>query len=343
MSQLHAYNPELSYHFANLALASEVQPLWEADDAKHPDLEDLFAIPREYYDHPFIADDDLDGTAMYEAIQGYVRDHYDLVGALRVGDGVIPDYTEADKQWAWNDIGSFEQLFTIMNSYSQRWSETISNTVRYSFSNLVMGYALRSKTDGHGVIVLRGTVSVNEWLNNMNYRLVPFHPTNPDYGMVHNGFRDVYKGIRGHFRALLAEFDPDKPMYFVGHSLGSALAHLAALDLSIIHPKIAEHLCVYAYAPPRTGDATFAHMYDARVRTSYRVANVCDVVPYVPFEKLGEFLKREDFAYADTKGELAYVHQAGNPISNHISSYHIATRHQIPAPMDASQPRAIKM
>lgn len=343
MTQLHTYDPALSYHFANLALASEVQPLWEADEPHHDSLEDLFAIPRKYYDQPFVTDDDLDGTALYDDIHGYVREHYDLVGAIRVGTDVIPDYTEMDEQWAWSEMDSFERIFSIVNSYSRRLSETISNTVRYSLSNLLMGYVLRAKDDRHGVVVLRGTVSVNEWLNNMNYRLVRLHPRHADYGLVHNGFRNVYKGIRGRFRQLLVDIAPENPLYLVGHSLGGAVAQIAALDLALQMPARAQHVQVYAYASPRIGNKTFVSLYDQTVPTSYRIVNVCDVVPYVPFEQLGAFLQREPSPYADTKGELAYVHQAGNPISNHVSSYHIATRERIPAPLPTvNRPFAIK-
>ena len=338
MAQRHPYQADLSYHFANLALAAEVQTLWEMDDAKHPDIENVFATPRPYYNQLFFASDNS-SAAMYDDIQGYIQSHYELIGSIRVGRDVIPDYMEMDSNWTFSDIESFQHVFDMMNAYTQRFSEAISNKVRYSFSQLLMGYGLRSKSDGHGIIVIRGTFNVQEWLNNMNYRLVPYHPMETAYGSVHNGFRDIYKGVRGGYRQLVEKIEPNKALYLVGHSLGAAVSQLAALDISLKNPERADQLQVYGYAPPRTGDKVFADAYNYRVRTSYRVVNVCDVIPYLPFDKLGVFMGSQPYAYSDTKGELSYVHQTGNPIANHISSYHLATRYQIPATMDASQPR----
>jgi len=339
--QLHPYHADLSYHFLNLALVGEAQPIWESDDSKHPDLEDLFAIPRPYYDELFLASntptDDL-----YEDIQGYIQQHYDVIGVIRTGVDVIPDYQEVDLNWQIEELEGFERIMGVLGSYSQRVTETLRNSVLYSFSNLLMGYALRAKDDSHGIIVIRGTVSSDEWFNNLNYQLVPFHPLNIEYGRVHNGIRDVYKGLRGRYRQLVDEFDTDMPLYLVGHSLGAAISQLAALDIAIKSPERRAQMRVYAYAAPRAGDPMFAEVYDRLVATSYRIVNICDAIPYVPFEELGAVFKRVIHPYAHTKGELAFVHQAGNPIANHMSSYHLATKLQIPTTMDASYPQVLK-
>ncbi len=340
MTQLHPYNEELSYHFANLALTTEAQPLWENGESNHPELDNIFAIPRQYYDELFLASQ-LSADAMYEDIHDYIFSYYEQIGAIRIGVDIIPDYVELDNNWTLSEIDSFDTMFSIMDNYSRRFAETLSNSVRYGFSKLLMGYALRSKVDGHGIIVIRGTVTLDEWLNNINYRLFPLHPLNTEYGQVHKGFRDVYKGIRGVFRQLVDEFDEDRDIYFVGHSLGGAVAQIAALDIVLINPERANQIQVYAYASPRTGDSDFAKLYNEKVRTSYRIVNVCDSIPYMPFEELGAVLKREVYPYADTKGEMGYVHQAGNPVANHISSYHLATRYRIPAKIDASFPRRL--
>jgi hypothetical protein len=343
MTQKHPYNAELAYHFVNLALAAECQPLWEAEDGNHPDLENLFMIPRDYYDRLFLTDEAHNGDALYKDIQGYVDARYEQIGQIRVGLDVVPDYPDAVPETTLDKVQTFGELMAVMQSYSRRINETVVDAVRYSLSNLLMGYALQAKDGGHGIIVVRGTMSTEEWLNNLNYRTVPFHPTDDSYGNVHNGFRDVYKGIRGQYRDLADAFPADKPLYLVGHSLGAAVSQLGALDLALRHPERAERLQVYAFAPPRTGNLTFAAAYDRLVPTSYRVVNVCDVVPYVPFNSLGEYIDQPVYPYADTKGEMAYVHQMGNPIANHVSSYHHATRADAPALLDLSTPRRVSV
>ncbi|MEM9951737.1 MAG: lipase family protein [Chloroflexota bacterium] len=340
MNQAFAYDEDLSYHFINLALAGEVQPIWESANSKHKDLDNLFTIPRDYYTDLFLACktpiDDI-----YNDIHDYVFNYYEQVGAVRIGEIVIPDYEEIDANWTISEIETLENMLELLGSYSQMFTESLSN-IRYNFSRLLMGYALRSTVDGHGVIVLRGTVHADEWFNNINYRLIPFHPLNADYGLVHNGFRDVYKGIRGRYRQLVNEFAPDVPLYLVGHSLGGAVTQLAALDVIAKSPERAQSIQVYTYASPRPGDPDFVRAYDEYVQTSYRIVNVCDMIPYMPFEELGSILNQTSYPYRHTKGELAFVHQAGNPVANHISSYHLATKMKVPAPMDASTPKRIE-
>lgn len=339
--QLHPYRADLSYHLLNLALVGEAQPIWESADSNHPDLENLFALPRQYYDELFLASgtpsDDL-----YEDIQVYAQETYDLLGALRVGEYIIPDYEEIDLNWENEDTDGLARMMSFIGSYSQRLTETLRNSVLYSFSRLLMGYALRAKDNSHGIIVLRGTVSSDEWFNNLNYQLVPFHPLESQHGSVHNGIRDVYKGLRGRYRQLIDEFDTDIPLYLVGHSLGAAVTQLAALDIAIKTPERQAQMRVYTYASPRAGDTTFVEQYNHLVKTSYRIVNICDMIPYVPFEELGAILNRVSYPYSHTKGELAFVHQAGNPIANHMSSYHLATKLQIPSTMDASYPQRLK-
>lgn len=340
MNQIHPYDADRAYHFINMALAAEAQPTWEADEPEHPDLENLFALPRQYYDHLFRASA-VSAATLYDDIHEYVQSHYELLGAIRVGADALLDYETVEREIDLSEIDSLKRMWGLVETYSEQLNEVLIDQLRYHLDRLVMGYVLRAKEDGHGVLALRGTMSVQEWLNNFNYQFVPFHPGEPDYGSIHNGFRDVYKGIRGRYRELVDAFAPDTPLYFVGHSLGAAVSQIAALDIALEFPERADHIQVYAFASPRTGDPTFAAAYDRTVGTSYRIVNVCDIVPYILSEKLGDFVGIEVHPCADTKGERAFVHQAGNPIANHISSYHLATRLHIPTEIDLSQPRKL--
>lgn len=337
--QAYPYDEELSYHLVNLTLVGEIQPIWESREPKHPDLDDLFAIPQVYYPDLFIGCK-TPTDEIHADIQGYIRNYYELIGTIRIGQGAVSDFEEYPLEWTATEIKSIEDLFRAMSSYSQRVAEEV-NSLRYNFSRSLIGYALRSVVDGHGIIALRGTVSPNEWLNNLNYQLVPFHLLDAQYGHVHNGFRNLYKCIRGRYRELVEQFDIETPIYLVGHSLGAGLSQLGALDVVIKYPERANQLRVYSYAAPRVGDATFAAAYNRLIETSYQIVNVCDVVPYLPFEEMGAFLKQPGYLYADTKGQLGFVHQAGNLLANHTSSYHLATRMKVPAPIDASVPKRL--
>ena len=339
-NQITPYDPVRSAHFINLALAAEAQSAWETSGQAGEQLENPFAIPLDCYDKIFESAG-LSGEAVKADVEGPLQEQYEFVGSIRFGHQLIADYEDQDEDLSLNDVQDLDAIVKLMTGYSRRWSESISNIVRYNRSDLLMGFALRSKADGHGVIVLRGTMTTEEWLNNVNYRLTPFILGYPEYGNVHQGFRDIYKGIRGRYRELAAQFDVEQELYLVGHSLGAALSTLGGLDLVYREPARSSKIQAYLFAPPRIGDPTFAQVYNEQVGTSYRIVNVCDIVPYVPFEELNLIADVLSYPYTDTKGEIAYVHQAGNPITNHVASYHLATRDQIPGPMDATKPQRL--
>jgi triacylglycerol lipase len=69
-----------------------------------------------------------------------------------------------------------------------------------------------------------------------------------------------------------------KPLYIAGHSLGGALAVLAAADLA----AGGRRPVVYTFGAPRAGDPRFACRYGRLVPESYRVANPHDIVTRLP-------------------------------------------------------------
>jgi triacylglycerol lipase len=60
---------------------------------------------------------------------------------------------------------------------------------------------------------------------------------------------------------------------------------LYVLDNAAKYPE--NRPTVYTFASPRVGDARFVSSFDALALTSYRLANVPDLVPYLPPEILG--------------------------------------------------------
>jgi hypothetical protein len=67
-------------------------------------------------------------------------------------------------------------------------------------------------------------------------------------------------------------------IYVTGHSLGGALATLAALDIKATFGKLSEF---YSYGEPRVGNAAFA-TYFASQMPVHRVIHYADIVPHVP-------------------------------------------------------------
>lgn len=170
------------------------------------------------------------------------------------------------------------------------------------------GVIAQSKSDmNRYVLAIRGTSSWVEWWDDLNaIVLVPFK--NPDWGEVGYGFARIYETLEvrpatvsgaaaqslksvGGFAEQVAALTmrraaqasaqiPPAAVDVAGHSLGSALATLFALDASQISTFCVSSM--YTFASPRVGDATFAGAFDALNLTSWRVVNDLDIVPRVP-------------------------------------------------------------
>ena len=95
---------------------------------------------------------------------------------------------------------------------------------------------------------------------------------------VHRGFFAAYASVRDRLRAALAAASPaPRELVFTGHSLGGALATLAALDFATTtaQPTVT---CV-TFGAPQCGDAAFVALFDAAVPRAARVVNPLDLVP----------------------------------------------------------------
>jgi hypothetical protein len=117
------------------------------------------------------------------------------------------------------------------------------------------------------VLVFRGTQgTIANWLFNLNTSL----STWPSGGCVHTGFKllmlEIWEEIQQQLDALPA------PLYYTGHSLGGALAVLAA--------SLKKPAGVYTFGSPRIGDADF--VASAKDVNIYRIVNPRDIVVGVP-------------------------------------------------------------
>lgn len=122
---------------------------------------------------------------------------------------------------------------------------------------------------------------LKDWLRDFDIR-----PSNSVPGAtVHRGFADGVKDLweEQHLGDLIAAL-PARKVWFTGHSLGAALATLAAARALASQGDRLGGL--YTFGSPRVGDATFARnftqMMSDRGLTYYRFVNGEDVVTTVP-------------------------------------------------------------
>ena len=71
-------------------------------------------------------------------------------------------------------------------------------------------------------------------------------------------------------------------LYITGHSLGSALAVLNALDIAMNTQH--SNPVLYTFAGPRVGSPEFASIFNRVISDSWRIVNINDEVPKLPFE-----------------------------------------------------------
>ncbi len=116
-------------------------------------------------------------------------------------------------------------------------------------------------------LVFRGTIGrLANWLVNFDAFPVPW----PSGGNVHRGFGELIHAIWGAVEPVLETVD--KPLFYTGHSLGGAMATLAA--------AMAAPQAVYTFGAPRIGDAAFADtLADVPI---FNVFNPGDIVTHLP-------------------------------------------------------------
>ncbi len=143
--------------------------------------------------------------------------------------------------------------------------------------SLPFGYAAAKGADGF--IVIRGTQQPLEWLDDAAIIPIPFRA---GWGKTTQGFERIYNQLSSEIlnavKILQTRVDFQN-LYIAGHSLGAALAHLAAADIFISTQLTATS---YTFSGPRTGDPAFASAFDAANLVTWRVFNTEDVVSTLP-------------------------------------------------------------
>ena len=117
-------------------------------------------------------------------------------------------------------------------------------------------------------------------------------------GFVHRGFRDALNEVWQDISKWLTK-QKKEHVFFTGHSLGGALATLAASRWNT------ETTHLYTFGSPRVGGKKFIQSFKTNHR--YRFRNNNDIVTKVPFEMIGyKHVSGEggNFIYFDIDGDV---------------------------------------
>ena len=138
--------------------------------------------------------------------------------------------------------------------------------------------------DRHVIVIFRGTSSVKDLQVDLSSVRRPEQDSN---GGVHSGFQSALDDVwKGRVEPAVTRMLGDKDLYVGGHSLGAALAQLAAYRLTV-RTKLPV-TAVYTFGSPLVGDDDFTEDYDTRLaaRTHSHI-NYEDLVTSVPPRWLG--------------------------------------------------------
>jgi hypothetical protein len=146
----------------------------------------------------------------------------------------------------------------------------------------IFGLIGKNAATGIAFVSIRGTQTAIDWEHDLEAAFEPYGFVE-GAGDVHLGFHSVYKTLRDSIIAGLQEAASDCDRVFVtGHSLGAALAVLAAPDLALNTQK-KQIPALLTFAGPRAGMLRFHGFFNHLIPICYRVVASGDVVPQVPF------------------------------------------------------------
>ncbi|NOQ35025.1 MAG: DUF2974 domain-containing protein [Methylococcaceae bacterium] len=131
-------------------------------------------------------------------------------------------------------------------------------------------------------MAFRGTDEIADWIDNING-----FPEKVLFGSFHRGFwnslKDIWDSLYQHYLALRKA--KKRPLFITGHSLGAAMATLAAAQF--IHQDL-PFSSVYTFGQPRTMTKETSYIFDIEAKSRFfRFQNNNDLVTRVPARLMG--------------------------------------------------------
>jgi triacylglycerol lipase len=168
------------------------------------------------------------------------------------------------------------------------------------------GFLAVSSEKKIAVLAFRGTEkNLEDWRTDAEFALTA-KPCIFDGTETHAGFCGEFDKAYPELKEKIAEYvKDDMLLYVTGHSLGAALATLAAARLTV--DKVRGVHAVYTFGSPRVGNPAFAKAYDYVLGPrTHRCVNAEDLVTRVP----PRIIPGKDWKY-DHVGQVVYFDSDG--------------------------------
>ena len=161
------------------------------------------------------------------------------------------------------------------------------------------------------IIAFSGTESWTDIIVNLKIALSPL--LNLTGVKVHSGFYKAYQSIHlAMYEDMHKRFDSTpsiRQIYFTGHSLGGAVACVAALKcMAFIMPQWAGNCAVYTFGCPRIGNGAFSSLFNSIITTAHRVVLADDPVTRLPGSWISNYSHVGRTIHIDNEGnELGII------------------------------------
>ena len=192
---------------------------------------------------------------------------FDLPTALEAAQLVTQAYEQyeafrAGRAW------SLQGDYTNLQSFSAKAGGLLTSLDQPE----PFGFVAQDNQTKTVVVTFRGTQTPEDWLSN-----IAINHTEHPWGPVEEGFAKLYAQCSSAMLNAVRSGGAPK-IIATGHSLGAALATLAAADLAIHQLPVQ----LYNFASPRTGSPAFADTFNQKIATAWRTVNTEDLVTTVP-------------------------------------------------------------
>ena len=150
------------------------------------------------------------------------------------------------------------------------------------------GFLAVDDTNRAIVLAFRGSMSIANWEANFHFLRRPSDLC-PRCN-VHEGFWDSWIEIREQVKRKVLPVihaHPDYRFVITGHSLGGAVATLAAGEFRKMNSDLAEITELFTFGSPRVGNGHTVAFLTDQSQFSYRITSMSDPIPRAPGHVLG--------------------------------------------------------
>ena len=220
-----------------------------------------------------------------------LRDIGPVINRARYGrDDVIPSYAfgfdaNAPKHTLENamTLADFAHLAYFKPAYVEKQlNDWGYNSFTWIENTETDTQAFLAAKDDHLVVCFRGTSSGKDVLADLNFLKTGAFG---GHGKVHRGFQRALDSVWDNVEAAVNKMGRDKKLFICGHSLGAALAQLAAHRFNLGSYNVAD---VYVFGSPRVANREFMEHYNELLSAkTFLHINNKDIVTSVPLALLG--------------------------------------------------------